>query len=78
MTDGNQESLAYGHSQKKLFTLDTLQNIHSSVNIHSSANSINGVLFFVGGKFELQIEIPESYPFNPPKVCMCWSQWYLC
>ena len=21
-----------------------------------------------GGKFHLQIDIPESYPFNPPKV----------
>ena len=25
-------------------------------------------LCYAGGKFELYIDIPESYPFNPPKV----------
>ena len=26
------------------------------------------IFLFVGGKFFLDITIPESYPFNPPKV----------
>lgn len=26
------------------------------------------VLCFVGGRYQLEIKIPETYPFNPPKV----------
>ena len=28
-------------------------------------------LVLQGGTFELDIQIPESYPFSPPKVCVC-------
>lgn len=23
-----------------------------------------------GGRYQLEIKIPETYPFNPPKVCL--------
>lgn len=25
-------------------------------------------LSFAGGRYQLEIKIPETYPFNPPKV----------
>lgn len=25
---------------------------------------------YEGGKFLLEIKVPETYPFNPPKVCI--------
>lgn len=25
---------------------------------------------FPGGRYQLEIKIPETYPFNPPKVCI--------
>lgn len=27
-------------------------------------------LYFSGGRYQLEIKIPETYPFNPPKVCI--------
>lgn len=26
---------------------------------------------FLGGKYKLEIKIPDTYPFNPPKVNIC-------
>ena len=42
-------------------------------NYYSTVPQLNLIMIekpfcFSGGKFELQIDIPESYPFNPPKV----------
>lgn len=28
---------------------------------------------FQGGRYQLEIKIPETYPFNPPKVCVFMS-----
>lgn len=28
------------------------------------------ILFLSGGRYQLEIKIPETYPFNPPKVEM--------
>ena len=31
---------------------------------------------YAGGKFKLEIKIPDTYPFNPPKValfCCCFN-----
>lgn len=27
---------------------------------------------YAGGTFKLEIKIPETYPFNPPKVMICF------
>ncbi len=32
--------------------------------------TIYKLFFTIGGRFQLEIKIPETYPFNPPKVIL--------
>ncbi len=35
--------------------------------------TIYKLFFTIGGRFQLEIKIPETYPFNPPKVIIFYA-----
>ena len=46
-----------------LYTLTVYTFLHSHTH-----TTLTGLFFYTGGRFQLEIKIPETYPFNPPKV----------
>ncbi|ERE91460.1 ubiquitin-conjugating enzyme E2 K-like protein [Cricetulus griseus] len=36
----------------------------------------NNEIFDIGGRYQLEIKIPETYPFNPPKVRFITKIWH--